>query len=438
MFKVILVSTLLLLWSFSLVYSQSEDFFIVEKIIIRGNHKTDTNIVRQHIPIKEKEALDENKIEFARLRLLSTGFFSDVFVKIEKGSQKRMVNIIFEVKERGTLYLDEIHLGLSSVNAYWGGLSLTDSNFLGRGYKVSTGAVYGEHFLTCRLKFLNPSIFGTNQRIGAEILYNDVSERTVDKITNNAIELLQYRRLSGTFIHGLKLEDYIYAYFYYTLEGIDAKFINKIEENPLDIKSGRSYVSSLSIGISKDKRNDIFMPNKGYLISLYYEIANGLIFSDYEYAKLNAEFEYFIPLFSDQSIKLRLFAGSIQGDAPFFKKFFVGDYFYFVYGKTTLPRIWGVNTSDVIKYKTVAMMGEISYAIPAFTVRDFIYKSYFYFTIAASHTAAIEEFRQQEKVEATDEIITPISFDIGFKADTEYGILRVSTAYILDVFIDKF
>jgi len=133
-----------------------------------------------------------------------------------------------------------------------------------------------------------------------------------------------------------------------------------------------------------------------------------------------------------------MLAGSIQGGAPFFKKFFVGDYFYFVYGKTTLPRVWGVNTGDVIKYKTVAMMGELSYAIPAFTVKDFIYKSFFYFTVAASHTAAIEEFSREEKVKATEEIITPVSFDLGFKADTEYGILKFSMAYFLDVFIDKF
>ncbi|MCX7944858.1 MAG: BamA/TamA family outer membrane protein [Deltaproteobacteria bacterium] len=432
------VAYFLFFLSISITIYANDEILIVEKIIIKGNSKTDTAIIKQHIPIREKEPLDEEKVEFARLRLLSTGFFSDVFARIEKGSKKGFVNLVFEVKERGTLFFDEIHLGLSSVNSYWGGLSITDSNFWGRGYRLSIGTVYGEHFLTSRLKFLNPSIFGSKHRIGFEILYNDVSERTVDNKTDEVIELLQYRRLSGTFIHGLKLEDFIYGYFYFNFEGIDAKFMNKMENDPLDVKPGRSYLSSLSVGISKDKRNDVFMPNKGYMISVYYEIANGLIFSDYEYAKLNAEIEYLLPSFSDHSFKVRLFAGSIQGDAPFFKKFFVGDYFYFVYGKTTLPRIWGVNTSDVIKYKTVAMMGELSYAIPSFVIKDVIYKSYFYFTLAVSHTASIEEFRREEEVKATEEIITPLSFDIGFKADTEYGILKFSTAYFLDVFIDKF
>jgi hypothetical protein len=241
-----------------------------------------------------------------------------------------------------------------------------------------------------------------------------------------------------TFIHGLKLEDYIYAYIYYTLEGIDAKFINKLEDNTLDIKAGRSYLSSISISISKDTRNDVFMPNKGYFGTISYEIANAVIFSDYEFAKLNVEFEYLLPTVSNHSFKLRILGGSIQGGAPFFKKYFVGDYFYFVYGKTTLPRIWGVNTGDAIQYKTVAFMGELSYAIPAFTIRDLIYKSFFYFTVAASHTATIEEFKREEEVKATEEIMTPISFDLGFKADTEYGIFRFSLAYFLDVLIDKF
>ncbi|MGC9043725.1 MAG: BamA/TamA family outer membrane protein [Myxococcota bacterium] len=415
-----------------------EELLIIEKIVIKGNYRTDTSIVKQHISLKEKEPLDEEKVEFSRLRLLSTGFFSDVFVRIERGTQKGFVNVVFEVKERGTLFLDEIHLGLSSVNAYWAGVSLTDSNFLGRGFRLSAGLVYGEHFLTSRLKFLNPALFGSKHRVGFEILYNDVSERTIDVDTNKVLELLQYRRLSGTLIHGLKLEDYIYAYVYYTFEGVDARFINPLENSTLHIKAGRSYLSSLSASISKDTRNDVFMPNKGYMGTISYEIANAVIFSDYEYARLNVEMEYFLPAFSNHSFRLKILGGSIQGGAPFYKKFFVGDYFYFVYGKTTLPRIWGVNTGDAINYKTVAFMGELSYAIPSFTIKDFIYKSFFYFTIAASHTATIEEFKREENVKPTEEIMTPVSLDIGYKADTEYGIFKFSLAYFLDVIIDKF
>jgi len=427
-----------LVFLLSNIASAEDEVVIIEKIVIRGNGKTDTSIIRQHISIKEMEPLNEEKIEFSRLKLLSTGFFSDVFANVERGSKKGFVLLVFTVKERGTLFVDELHLGLSSVNSYWGGLSVTDSNLLGMGYRLSAGVVYGEHFLTSRLRFINPAVLSSRHRLGFELLYNDVSERTIDEKNGNSIELLQYRRLSGTLIHGLKLDDYIYGYMYYSFEGMDAKFINKPEENPLNIREGRSYLSSLSIGISRDTRNDIFMPNKGLFTSIYYEIANAVMFSDYEYARLNIEVEYFLPALSDHSFKIRLFGGSIQGDAPFFKKYFVGDYFYFVYGKTTLPRIWGVNTSDVVKYKSVAMMGELSYAIPAFKVKDIVYKSFFYFTVAASHTAAIEEFRREETVKPAEEIITPVSFDLGFKADTEYGILKFSMAYLLDIFIDKF
>lgn len=418
--------------------AQSDNILIVERIIIVGNTRTDTSIVKQHIFIKESETLSEEKIELSRLKMLSTGFFSEVSVKVEKGSKKGFVILIFEVMERGTLFIDELHLGVSSVNAYWGGLSLIDSNLAGRGYRLTAGMVYGEHFLAARLKFLNPSVFGGRHRLGLELLYNDVSERTMDAKTNNVVELLQYRRLSASVIHGLKLENYLYGYAYYTFEGMDARFINRFEDNPLDIKDGRSYLSSLSLVISRDTRNDIFMPTKGLFASISSEIANAVMFSDYEYARLNIEVEYLLPAFSDHSFRLRLLGGSIQGGAPFFKKFFVGDYFYFVYGKSTLPRIWGVNTSDVIKYKTVALMGELSYAVPALRKRDLIYKSFFYFTLAASHTAAIEEFKKEEIVRPVEEVITPISFDIGFKADTEYGILKFSLAYCLDVLIDKF
>jgi hypothetical protein len=61
-----------------------------------------------------------------------------------------------------------------------------------------------------------------------------------------------------------------------------------------------------------------------------------------------------------------------------------------------------------------------------------------YFTVAASHTASIEEFKREETVRPTEEIITPVSFDLGFKADTEYGIFKFSLAYLLDILIDKF
>jgi hypothetical protein len=91
------------------------------------------------------------------------------------------------------------------------------------------------------------------------------------------------------------------------------------------IEPDSSFVSTLSIGFTYDKRDSAILPTRGTVASFLGDLASPLIGSDYQFVRLQAYLNHWIPLRWKHTIRLGVFAGAVFGDAPFFYKFFVTD-----------------------------------------------------------------------------------------------------------------
>lgn len=80
----------------------------------------------------------------SRLRLLSTGYFKSVDFSLKRGSRRGRVVLVIEVEERNTITVDGLYLGFSDVVPIYGGVGVTESNFLGRGMSVGAGVITGK------------------------------------------------------------------------------------------------------------------------------------------------------------------------------------------------------------------------------------------------------------------------------------------------------
>ena len=157
-----------------------------------------------------------------------------------------------------------------------------------------------------------------------------------------------------------------------------------------------------------------------------------------EYAPRIATINYVAPqVWASRSWRARAMADYLDlvlallpFEAPFFEKYFVGDYFYFTTHKSSLPRVWEINVSGVTNYKTVAYSGGMEYAIPIFTKGQYFYRGYVFGAVAASRTATVDEVIKGQK-DTQNEILTPVSFDLGMKLDTSIGIFTLSVANAL-------
>jgi outer membrane protein assembly factor BamA len=404
-----------------------EQKYVVESVVIEGNKHTKTDYIKRKISIKQGEIVDEVQIEESRFRLLTTGWFQDVKVQLRKGSERGKVEAVFSVKERGTIMVDEVHIGVSDVSRFWAGVAVSETNLAGKGFVLSGGVVAGDGFLGLKAKFMDPDLAGTSMRLGGGLFYNDAREVTEDAKTGKLFTLVEYRRVGGNVLFGRRLESYFYIYGDYHFEGDEATFRDQTDPPILYMKKGRSYLSALTLSVMRDTRNDLWLPTGGWMFEIAIKLSSRILGSSYDYTKYTLGFEVLLPTFKGHSWKLKGFGGLIQGDAPFFEKFYLGDYFYFSYQKPTLPRVWEINVTGLIDYKTVAFSGGMEYAIPVFQGGAKVYRGYIYAAVLASYTTTVDELvKGQGKA---GENFNPVSADIGFKMDTSVGVFTFSLAY---------
>ena len=94
--------------------------YTIERIEVRGNHKTRTELILREIALSPGDtvAADDARVERARLRLLALGYFLDARLSMIKGERRGGAVLVIEVEERGTIILNAIHLGTSDATTH--------------------------------------------------------------------------------------------------------------------------------------------------------------------------------------------------------------------------------------------------------------------------------------------------------------------------------
>src|SRR3954463_8734542 len=117
--------------------------YVLEGIVVRGNHKTDLAVIPRELGLSVGDVVGptDPRVEAARLRLFSLGYFLDVKFSLEKGARPPGAILVVTVEERGTIVANAIYLGTSEATSVWGGLDAAETNFLGRGIGLGGGFV---------------------------------------------------------------------------------------------------------------------------------------------------------------------------------------------------------------------------------------------------------------------------------------------------------
>lgn len=136
----------------------------VERINVRGNTRTRDYVVRREVDLGEGDAYNKVLVDRAERRLNNLGFFSKVRITNEPGStpDRVIVNIDVEDKATGSF---SIAGGYSTTDGVIGEVSLSESNFLGRGQFVRIAGTLGQRTQGVDFSFTEPYFLG--RRIGA-------------------------------------------------------------------------------------------------------------------------------------------------------------------------------------------------------------------------------------------------------------------------------
>ena len=420
----------------------------IERIRIVGLQHTRDAEVRRHLLVGEGELLDEERVLLSRLRLLQLGWFSRVETRVERGSERGLVVLVVDVTERNTLIVTDLILGSTKPEPLYGGLGLSQQNFLGRGFGLSGAFAYGgapagrpqdpDRF-AARASFFAPNVEAPLVRhglvLGASALVVHGEEFTCDdpeckpfRGQYGAAPRLRYRRLMGEGTVGTRPGPFERLLVSWRYEALHAQEIGVPPVGGVEpaILSGNSRLSALTGTYEMDTRDDFFFPREGMRAQFQVTFGSRLLGGDYEYSRYLLQVESAFSFLGH--LRFQGAIGAVQGSAPFFERFYGADWSYFALGPA-VGRALELNFSTDSRYDAFLAMGGLEYAVPLWGSGGFFRRGYLALGArAVQSTATLGGVR-------TPFSRSPLSADVALRFDTPVGVFSLSAGYILDNFL---
>ncbi|MFL5132907.1 MAG: outer membrane protein assembly factor BamA, partial [Microvirga sp.] len=107
----------------------------IERINVRGNSRTRDYVIRREFELGEGDAYNQVLVDRAERRLNNLGYFKRVRISNEPGSSADRVVVNVDVEDQSTGSF-AISGGYSTADGFIGEVSVTETNFLGRGQFV--------------------------------------------------------------------------------------------------------------------------------------------------------------------------------------------------------------------------------------------------------------------------------------------------------------
>ncbi|HEX9050330.1 MAG TPA: BamA/TamA family outer membrane protein [Anaeromyxobacter sp.] len=420
----------------------------IEKIRIDGLSHVKEFEVRRRLLVAEGEVLDEERVLLSRLRLLQLGWFSRVETHAERGSERGLVVLVFDVAERNTILVTDLVLASTDPQPLYGGFGLSQQNFLGRGLGLSGAFVYGgapsgrpqdpDRF-AIRASLFAPDVDVPGARngmvFGGSLLFLHGEELACAdprcdpwRSDLGAAPVIRYSRVGAEGTVGGRPGPFerIHATFRY--ERLDASRAGAPPPTPDAgpyVLQGRSAVAALVGTWELDTRDDFFLPREGLRALAQVTFGSKLLGGDYEYSRYRLDLDTAYALLG-RPLRFQATLGAAQGNPPFFERFYGADYSYFAVGPA-LARALELNFSTDSRYDQFLAMAGLEYAVPLWASSGFFRRGY----VAVGgrgvySTATLGGSR-------TSFSSTPLSGDVALRLDTPVGMFNVSVAYWLDI-----
>lgn len=311
---------------------QENEVAYINKIDIVGNVKTRDVVIRRELRIHPGERFDGKKLKRSRQRLENLGYFEEIDFDIRPTEEKNKNDLIVRVKEAKTGELS-FGAGYSSVDEFIGFIELNQRNFditnpptfSGGGQRLSLRAEFGTVRQDYDLSFTEPWIFGYPLSFGF-----DIYQRTRQRERDIGYAYDEQRK-GGALRLGKELTEYNNIYFRYRFDRVEISDVAADASSVLKAEEGEKDLSGIMIRFVRDRRDNIFDPHKGYILSFSTENVGGFLGGDVDFLRYHARFSYYTPFpkNSDFILNFRIQSGIIDkyGDTksvPIYERFFAG------------------------------------------------------------------------------------------------------------------
>lgn len=297
----------------------------INSIEVRGNEKTNSEIITRELPFNEGDYFINTAIEQGLVNLRSTNLFESVELKIEQHGTYN--NLIVEVIERPSLLL---RFGLRIDTEYFtqASLDLREENLFGTGTEFGTIFTGGIRNQSIAIQLRSNRIFDTFLTYNIRGFYDALDIRTyIDDTASTERKFIRSKSGEYTESHfggsigiGAQLEKIGNLMF----EGrYHQDKISGLETFP-EADEYSTNISSIRLALSIDSQNKYPFPTTGVAFNGFYETAQSALGGDIGYSKLFFEYSSFFPMNSFHNLNLRLKFGFADQTLPLSQQFSFG------------------------------------------------------------------------------------------------------------------
>lgn len=452
--------------------------YALEGIELRGNERTADRVILRYVKFRAGDVLDvdDPEIELTKYRLLGTGFFASVQMSLRKGSRRGAAVLVIDVVERNTFVVQNLAIGVAAdedtagnsepLSAYLG-LQVAETNLAGSGITLGAGIGLATDQLALRTWFIDPAFIGSSWSARASLLYTDARDffgnRSVifeapgleqREVTDYAV--VDYKRFGGSIGVGRDLGVASEMQLEYGLEQVDAivptaashlrgnadddgRDAGAREPIDFDILPGKSVLSTLRGTLGYDSRDVPFLTKRGTRASASVTIGVPPLGSSYSYQRVELSWQRWWQLPWKHVVRLETFAGGIGGDAPFFEKFYVGDFTYLLPDRILglapdrrqPPNILGTDIVEV-RYGDFAGKIEGEYRIPLYTGKSGVYGIDVFTALGLYAVAGERELSDPPPgYHGLARVPIDLSYNLGLRVDTSLGGLTLAFSNLL-------
>lgn len=288
---------------------KKEDKEYINKIYIKNNSKTNDNVIRSRLLIKEGNVYNDFSVRKSIQSLESTGFFEKVSYEESDGILDNQRDITIKVEEGSTGSIGA-SIGLSSLDGLTGNINYSERNLFGTGSALDFDlGIFGDptkKAMSWRfsINYAKPNVFDTKIFSGAgfSIQDNNNSRNSLFRIGFDDFTITSSAFASYNITDDLS-QRVEYKFEYKKLSNIDDSILNVMPKDP-------RYTSEVSTSLTYSRINNRYNPSDGYMLST--ELSYAGILGNVDYIKTTAYAALYKSIYLDKVVfKLEGRAGYI-------------------------------------------------------------------------------------------------------------------------------
>ncbi len=297
---------------------------IISEILIEGNSKTNSTIIRRELPVKAGDYFFYKSIEQGLINLRSTNIFDNIIFTVIKENGRNILKIIVNEKISSLI---RFGFRVDNEKKAQGSIDIRDENLFGTGTELGLLLFGGASNRAYVLEHKSNRIFDTyltykiNMFYQFEDVFKFVDVQTTSDRRFSRAEAGYYRQIFYGFSVsvGTQVRRFGNLIFSgkYQFDQIKNKTGNPVEAYKLKIVS-------LKTSTTVDTQDKYPYPQKGFYFNGEYETAQTILGGDIGYTNFNFEYKNYFTIWNDHTFSPRIKMGFADKTLPLSRQYSIG------------------------------------------------------------------------------------------------------------------